>query len=294
VIIETQERSGLPAAFLGAGCCPHKTEAMRPMSPLTSGHPCLLPQNPTETERAMTAKESATPAPPLPETWGLSSARFWASARNTAVVIETPQASTLAGSVIGYDDYHVLLSVGTETVVVFKHWLVSAKALRQAAPVSEAQVTRIWGVTTNLFLGWQRKKPMRVQLTNGETLEAVMVGTDLRDLILEPPDGRAEWLIPKRAIGTCTGRIPDPPVWKGQLPPGETWMNGRHAAQFYADCEGEVVTLRLTTGLSFQCEFIGIDRYDVLVRTAEHQETTCLIPKHALLSVARPQPARVQ
>jgi len=250
----------------------------------------------------MTEKESATPAFPLPETWGLSSARFWASARNSAVIIETPQSSPLAGSVVGYDDYHILLSMGTETVVVYKHWLVSAKTLRQAAPVNdEAEVTKIWGVTTNMFLGWHRKKPMRVQLTNGETLEAVMVGTDFFDLIFEPPDGgcavhsnHAEWLIPKHAIGTCMGRIPDPPVWQGQRPPGEIWIKGRHTAQFYADCEGKVVTMRLTTGLAFQCEFIGIDRYDVFVRMAEHQETTCLIPKHALLSVARPQPARVQ
>jgi len=246
----------------------------------------------------MTTLEPVTPTPTLPETWCLSSVRLWASVRNVPVVVETRQPLTLSGTVIGYDDYHLLLSVGAETVVVFKHWLVSVKAPRQAAPVSDADATKTWGVTANLFLGWHREKPLRMQLTNGETLEAVMVGTDPFDLILASPDGSAELLIPKRVIATCTGRIPDPPVWPGPRP-GESWMKGRHAAQFYADCEGEVVTLRLTNGstelaevgLTLQCEFIGVDRYDLLIRAIDQPQATCLIPKHALLSVARPKAA---
>jgi len=59
----------------------------------------------------------------------------------------------------------------------------------------------------------------------------------------------------------------------------ERW--GLRAAEFYARCEGETITVALLTGREFTGELAGVDTYDLALRP-DGWSALLLVPKHAV------------
>jgi hypothetical protein len=62
---------------------------------------------------------------------------------------------------------------------------------------------------------------------------------------------------------------------KNKKKPAQVW--GRRSAAFYADLEGETVTVAVVTGKCFRGTLVGVDTYDLIIRQGSGLEL--LLPK---------------